>query len=190
MARKIVFMESEIGWGGNAAAHPGCAPAHLPGIEHVPEERRTKLSIAFVIPGEPQAKARARSRIMRARDGRQVVAHYTPRRTAIYEAMVRALAYQAMAGARPTDRPVAVTIAAHRSIPASWQRSRRDKAVAGDVLPTSRPDLDNVAKAVLDGLTGVVYLDDSQVCDLTKRKRYSDRPRVEVWVRELDGEPA
>ena len=178
-------MESEIGWGGNAAAHPGCAPAHLPAVEG-----RSGLIVYVEIPGDPQAKARARSRIMRARDGRQIVTHYTPKRTATYEAMVRALAYQAMAGARPTDRPVAVTIAAHRSIPASWQRSRRDKAAAGDVLPTSRPDLDNVAKAVLDGLTGVVYIDDAQVCDLVKRKRYSDRPRVEVWVRELDGEPA
>jgi Holliday junction resolvase RusA-like endonuclease len=58
------------------------------------------------------------------------------------------------------------------------------------VLPTGKPDLDNTEKAVLDGMNKIVFRDDSVVCDVLKRKRYSETPRVKVWVRELDGHPA
>lgn len=37
-----------------------------------------------------------------------------------------------------------------------------------------KPDVDKLARAILDSLTGVVYFDDSQVYDLRCRKLYSD----------------
>jgi Holliday junction resolvase RusA-like endonuclease len=37
----------------------------------------------------------------------------------------------------------------------------------------SRPDAENVAKAVLDALTGLLWCDDSQVCDLRIKKMYA-----------------
>jgi Holliday junction resolvase RusA-like endonuclease len=46
-------------------------------------------------------------------------------------------------------------------------------------------DVDNVAKAVLDALTGVVFHDDSQVEKLLVRKVEADRPRVRVTARPL-----
>jgi Holliday junction resolvase RusA-like endonuclease len=44
-------------------------------------------------------------------------------------------------------------------------------------------DLDNVVKAVFDGLNGVLWRDDVLVVDLRVRKRYAATPcvRVEVW---------
>ena len=38
--------------------------------------------------------------------------------------------------------------------------------------PTVKPDVDKLARAILDSLTGVVYHDDSQVIKLTVSKRY------------------
>lgn len=163
------------------------APAHLPGME---PERRTKLRIEFVIPGEPKGKGRARSRIASSRDGRQFVTHYTPKDTVEYENLVRMAAHEAMAGGAPTRFPCSVIIEAYCSVPASWSRKRRALALAGLILPTGKPDLDNTEKAVLDGMNKIVFRDDSVVCDVRKWKRYSDTPRVEVWVIELDGEPA
>ena len=32
-----------------------------------------------------------------------------------------------------------------------------------EIRPTKRPDLDNIAKAVLDALNGLAYQDDSQI---------------------------
>jgi Holliday junction resolvase RusA-like endonuclease len=50
------------------------------------------------------------------------------------------------------------------------------------VFPNVKPDLDNVVKAVLDALNGVVYLDDAQVVNLVATKRYATEPRVEVYI--------
>jgi Holliday junction resolvase RusA-like endonuclease len=53
----------------------------------------------------------------------------------------------------------------------------------------TRPDLDNLIKAVKDALKGVVWRDDQQVCRLVAEKRYNpgpgygdERARVEVRV--------
>jgi Holliday junction resolvase RusA-like endonuclease len=40
--------------------------------------------------------------------------------------------------------------------------------------PIGRPDLDNLAKAVLDAGNGVAWRDDSQVTDLGVRKRWAE----------------
>ena len=48
-----------------------------------------------------------------------------------------------------------------------------------------RPDVDNVAKAVLDALTGVVFHDDSQVERLLVTKVVGDRPRISVTARPM-----
>lgn len=44
-----------------------------------------------------------------------------------------------------------------------------------------RMDVDNVAKAVLDALTGAVYRDDSQVARLLVERAQGEAPRI--WVR-------
>lgn len=149
-----------------------------------------KLNIEFTVPGEPKGKGRARSRIAKARDGRQFVTHYTPKETVEYENLVRMAAHEAMAGSAPTRFPVRVTILACCSVPASWSKKKQSKALAGEVFPTGKPDLDNIEKSILDGMNKIVFRDDAVVCSVTKSKRYSHAPRVEVSVREMDGEAA
>jgi crossover junction endodeoxyribonuclease RusA len=39
--------------------------------------------------------------------------------------------------------------------------------------PTVKPDLDKLARAALDAMTGIVWVDDSQVVELTAEKHYS-----------------
>lgn len=53
-----------------------------------------------------------------------------------------------------------------------------------------KPDVDKLARAVLDALTGVVYRDDSQVSRMTVLKLYGVRAGVEIGVDrcEPDGE--
>ena len=48
-----------------------------------------------------------------------------------------------------------------------------------------RPDIENLAKAILDALKGIFYRDDSQVNLLIARKKYceeKEQPRVEVLI--------
>lgn len=41
-----------------------------------------------------------------------------------------------------------------------------------DYVPQTKPDIDNIAKSVLDALNGVAYIDDKQVYSLTCNKYF------------------
>ncbi len=51
-------------------------------------------------------------------------------------------------------------------------------------LPIGRPDLDNLAKAVLDAGNGLIWRDDSQVTTLATSKRWHDKPGVWLMISE------
>jgi Holliday junction resolvase RusA-like endonuclease len=53
---------------------------------------------------------------------------------------------------------------------------------AGLVVPTVKPDADNVAKIVLDALNGSAFCDDAQVVHLQVLKRYAEEPGVKVRI--------
>ncbi len=48
--------------------------------------------------------------------------------------------------------------------------------------PTTRPDLDNLIKAVKDALNGVLWRDDSQIIELEAKKVYDNPPGVDITV--------
>ena len=43
-----------------------------------------------------------------------------------------------------------------------------------------KPDIDNLAKFVMDAMQGILWDDDCYVCALEARKVYSDKPRTEI----------
>lgn len=51
---------------------------------------------------------------------------------------------------------------------------------------SSAPDLDNLQKMVYDCFNQVVWVDDSLVCEANARKEYSENPRTEIIVVEVD----
>ena len=59
---------------------------------------------------------------------------------------------------------------AFMDIPKSWPKVKRLEAEYGAILPTSKPDVDNILKAAMDGLEGVVYHADSQVTSVNAKK--------------------
>ena len=137
--------------------------------------------LTFEIPGDPVAKARPRAAMVAGR-----ARLYTPAKTEKYEARVALFAQQAMAGRPVMAGPVALSVTALFPIPASWPKKRQAAARAGTEQHTKRPDLDNILKAIKDGMNGVAWKDDSQVCVLREcRKGYSDTPRVLVTVEEI-----
>lgn len=73
--------------------------------------------------------------------------------------------------------PVAVRIDVHGRLP------KRERLSSPN---TFKPDVDNIAKAVLDALGGVAYDDDKQVVELTVKKwdrtrRGTELMAVSVW---------
>lgn len=128
----------------------------------------------FVIPGRAQGKGRPRF----ARVG-QHVRTYTDDKTARYENLVALAAREA--GCVPLDGPVALRISVEAVPPESWSKKRRAAALEGAERPR-KPDLDNCAKAIMDGLNGVAYRDDVQVGVLVVTKRYAATDCVIVTV--------
>lgn len=51
--------------------------------------------------------------------------------------------------------------------------------------PLVKPDYDKLARAATDALTGVLWLDDCQICQATIQKRYGSPNRAEFTVRTL-----
>lgn len=137
-------------------------------------------AIAFVIPGTPVGKGRPKF----ARRG-NFVTTYTPEKTASYENLVKLKAETAMLGRQLIDGPVSVTVGIYVTPPASWSQKKQRAALASEIFPTSKPDVDNVIKGIFDAMNGVVWRDDKQACDVFVIKRYADTARATVQVREL-----
>lgn len=136
--------------------------------------------VAFVIPGTPVGKGRPKF----ARRGNFVQA-YTPEKTASYENLVKIKAAEAMGGRLAMDCAVAVTVRLFIVPPASWSLKKQRAALAGEVFPTSKPDVDNVVKGIFDACNEIVWRDDKQACDVAITKRYDLTPRAIVEVRAL-----
>ena len=45
-----------------------------------------------------------------------------------------------------------------------------------------KPDLDNLAKLILDAMNGLVFRDDALICELNLVKKYSTLPRIEITI--------
>ena len=74
------------------------------------------------------------------------------------------------AGAKPLEGAMGIEITF---------RVRRPKTVKRE-YPSVAPDLDKYIRACLDALTGICYIDDSQVVDIRAKKVYSDQPGADI----------
>ena len=140
----------------------------------------------LVVEGEPQGKARART--VRGKNGR--VHSYTPQKTVDYEQEVKKAFYYADCydDLWFNDEPLKATIIAYFGIPKSVSNKKKEQMDRDEIRPCKKPDADNIAKAILDGLNGLVYKDDKQIVELVVKKHYSNSPCVEVIIEEAETE--
>ena len=136
------------------------------------------MKIVFEVQGAPVGWQRAGVNRWSGR-------HYTQDRTRDAE-MAAALAYKTAArGYRfPDGAAVAITIHAYYPIPQRTSKAKREEMIMGNLLPTVKPDVDNVSKLILDALNGVACDDDKQVVGGTAWKWYSDNPHIVVTVQD------
>lgn len=131
------------------------------------------MEINFLIPGEPRGKGRPRF----TRTGHA----YTPPRTRKYETEIRNAAREAMGLEPPTKKFCRVEIDAYFAIPKTYNKKQHEQAENCELFPT-RIDIDNIVKAVLDGMNNVVYCDDKQIIEIVAAKRFGEYSCVEVKV--------
>ncbi len=130
--------------------------------------------VEIEVSGQPQGKGRPRF----TRTGKA----YTPDKTREYESRIQAAAWKAMQNMKldMTERFVSVEIIAFMEIPKSWSNVKRMEAEYGALQHTTKPDLDNIVKAALDGMEGAVYASDKQVTNIKARKMYCHPDRGAV----------
>lgn len=138
--------------------------------------------IEFFVPGPPQGKARART--FTTRTGR--VRSCTPAKTAAYEQRIRSHCRVAAAGMREPffgqGTPIRIILTAYYRPPVKTSKIMLFRMQHGLVLPTRKPDLDNVLKAVADAVNGVAYKDDSQIVEIVAKKLFSSEEGIRVEI--------
>lgn len=125
--------------------------------------------INFTINCEPIGKARPRFG-----QGRT----YTPKKTKEFEKLVALSALKA--GLQKSSSPIEIKIIAIHKRPKRLMRKTDSKT---RIIKDTKPDIDNIVKAVLDGLKG--YFDDKQVHRLIASKQYcgiDELPKIEVTI--------
>lgn len=131
-----------------------------------------RRSVTFDVLGVPAPQGSKRAFVV----GNRAVVTEDSKRSAPWRDSVAAAGVAAMGGLPALDGPLQVTIRFRMPRPRSVKR----------LYPSVKPDIDKLARAVLDGLTAAgVIVDDSRVISLTAEKVYAEVPGASIRVTEV-----
>lgn len=130
----------------------------------------------FLILAKPTGKARPRF----TKKGLT----YTPKNTKRYEQLVKQ-SYLEQTDGEMIDGNIQIAITSFFKPAKSNKKLIKTVNNTELVYCDKKPDLDNIAKAICDGLNGVAYADDKQIVKLSMSKVYSQIDCVLVSVSKL-----
>lgn len=87
------------------------------------------------------------------------------------------------------DVPLEVKLLIWYPIPKRWNKKKTEENHLGYKITS--PDIDNIAKSILDGMNGFAFDDDKQIALLKLSKCYDkkiDKIKIEIWVKALNKE--
>jgi Holliday junction resolvase RusA-like endonuclease len=139
------------------------------------------------LPGIPLGKQRTRE-IIRGRGANAYIHKYTPEQTVNWESYVKVLFTQKYPEWIPYKPgiPLFFLIKAQYAIPKSASAKLQEAMVTKAILPTKKPDNDNIEKITWDALSNIAYADDCQVVFNITTKVFSEQPGVFVSCGEYD----
>lgn len=109
---------------------------------------------------------------------------YTPTRTKDYERLIQQYFLIKYPHHEILTNRIAVEITAYMKIPKNTSKQKEKEMLDGIVSPTKKPDIDNIAKSILDALNKFVFKDDNQVSKISVEKRYGKEEKVYVKIEE------
>jgi crossover junction endodeoxyribonuclease RusA len=136
------------------------------------------MEVSFVVRGAPVAKGSMR--VVPTQRGPRVV-HSS--KLAHWENLIREAALKAIPQCWPVHNAINAVMVFFLPRPKYHRRpdgTLRKKYCEAPHL--SYPDLDKLARAVLDALTGIAWRDDSQVAYMMASKQYADAPGCEIHL--------
>lgn len=141
-----------------------------------PLNNNTEKCKSIVIYTEPKPKQRPRF----TKGGHT----YTPKQTQDYENLIRT-AWKLMHKNTIFTGYIEMTLRFYMPIPKSWSKKKQEDAVNEVIRPATTPDIDNLVKAIQDGLNEIAFWDDKQIVDINASEYYAVVPRVEIEIKEL-----
>ena len=133
------------------------------------------MNITFRVPSLPVAQPRAKATTVNGMARMYEASSKHGIHT--FKASVKMMAHQTYQGP-PLEGPLSARLT---FVFASKKKER--------VYKITRPDNDNLAKGVLDALNGLLFKDDSQVCELVVRKWHAgkdEQPHVMIEIQEVN----
>ena len=143
-------------------------------------ESRNTMQIEFIIEGKVKPKQSFRY----TRFGHK----YTPRDVKQYARDIQYSFYAKYPKWLPSmffDKPLRAEIEVYIKMPQSFSKIKKQRAIAGEIRPLVKPDVDNCTKNIFDALNGIVYPDDKQIVELSVKKFYSETEFVKVRIEDL-----
>ena len=137
--------------------------------------------IEFTVPAVPVAQPRPRATNVGKTHARMYEAE-SDHPVHTFKALVKLVARDALADGKPLTGPLSAMM---RFV---FPRLSSARKGTGRVIKSTRPDLDNLAKSVLDSLNNLAYKDDGQVQHLTIEKLHAgpdEQPSVWVCIEEI-----
>lgn len=131
----------------------------------------------FEVPGKITGKGRPRVNTTTA-------IAYTPTKTKEYENIVKQYFIIKYRAVKPLEGRIAVTIKAYFGIPKNATKKQKEEMLNNNISPIKKPDIDNIAKIILDALNKLAFNDDNQIIKLSIEKIYSEEEKVYIKIEE------
>lgn len=135
------------------------------------------MRYVFEVPGEVVGKERPRVNMYTGRV-------YTPNKTKDYEYLVQQYFKLKYPNYTMLIGRLKISIIAYLKIPKGTSKIKMQDMLENKISPTKKPDIDNIAKSILDAMNGFVFKDDNQVAKISIEKRFATEEKVEIIVEE------
>ena len=132
--------------------------------------------IRFIIDGSPVAKQSVKLGTVTLQNGKVLPTKYTPKEMKNYANWVRICFKKAYPNHRASvfeDKPLMCKITVNKQIPKSFSKKNQVLAFNGELIPTTKPDCDNISKNICDALNEIAYPDDRQIAKLIVEKKFN-----------------
>jgi Holliday junction resolvase RusA-like endonuclease len=161
-------------------------------LESIPERQRKQkhrgnnmdtVSFSFSVPGKPQQKGSKQAFARMGKNGRPFATLVDSNKEAMnHQNWIKACALAEVPLDWERDGPIKVSIYFQFERPKSHILKSGELRKGAPEHHVSKPDIDKLVRTVLDGLTGVLFADDSQVGTLLSWKGYGNESRTDITI--------
>ena len=131
----------------------------------------------FEVPGEITGKQRPRVNMYTGNV-------YTPNKTKDYEEWIRQNFFIKYPNYNMLENRIKMEIVAYLKMPKTVKKLEKEKILKNEISPQKKPDIDNIAKVVLDSLNNYVIKDDIQVSKISIEKKFSEEEKLYIKLEE------